>query len=332
MQRILSGIQATGIPHIGNYIGAIKHWLQAQDAGTDSFYMIADLHAITTDFNPLTLQQNRLGALAGLLACGLDPNKVTLFLQSDISAHTELCWLLSSITRMGELNRMTQFKEKSDSYKGEAALALFSYPTLQAADILLYKATHVPVGHDQKQHIELTRDIAQRFNSQFGQLFPLPEPVIPNVGARVMDLQNPERKMSKSGNVTGLGVIFLNDSNDDIVRKVKRSVTDTQAVVRYSEDKPGISNLMTLLAACLGKDIEMIEKEYEGKNYGAFKNDVAEALIELVSPIRSRFEELVQNKQYLNQSLRSSIERARALSRDTLLEARDKMGLRSFLE
>ena len=269
-KRIFSGVQPSGHLTIGNYLGAIKNWVELQD-DYDSFYCIVDLHALTVRQDPKELRRRSLSVFALYLACGLDADKNTIFVQSHVSAHAELAWILNCYTYMGELSRMTQFKEKARRHKDNINAGLFTYPVLMAADILLYQAHLVPVGADQKQHLEITRDIAQRFNSIYGDVFVIPEAYIPKVAARIMNLQEPTKKMSKSDENENAFISML-DTSDVIMRKFRRAVTDSEAQVRYDEEnKPGISNLMNIYAAVTGKSYEEIEQEFDGKGYGDFK-------------------------------------------------------------
>ena len=297
-KTILSGVQATGNLTLGNYLGAINNWVKMQDE-YDCYYMIADLHSLTVRNDPEVLRKRAMQVLAIYIACGLDPEKNTIFLQSHVDAHTKLSWVLNCYTYMGELNRMTQFKDKSAKHADNINSGLFTYPVLMAADILVYNADLVPVGDDQKQHLEITRDIAERFNSIYGETFAIPEPFIAKQGARIMGLQDPTSKMSKS--TTNLNdVIFLNDSPDEIRKKLKKAVTDSENCVRYDkENKPGVSNLMTIYGLMKEKTMEEIEVELEGKGYGDFKTAVAEAIIEKLEPVQEKYNELLENPDML---------------------------------
>ncbi|MEA3062709.1 MAG: tryptophanyl-tRNA synthetase [Sphingomonadales bacterium] len=325
-KRYLSGIQATGVPHIGNYVGAIRSWVASQDTDAETFYMIADLHAITVPTDRETMLANRLGAMAGLIGCGLDPARATLFFQSQVPQHAELAWLLSSRAYMGELNRMTQFKTKSAAAKDGGNLAIFAYPVLQAADILLYQTDFVPVGEDQLQHLELTRNIAQRLNGLYGETVKVPEAVVPRVGGRVMDLQQPTRKMSKTGNDSVQGVVFLTDEDDAITRKVGRAVTDSLGEVRVSDEQPGLRNLLTILAALEGVSVEEAARPFAGGGYGAIKKALTERLVATLGPIRARIRELMSDPAELERTLAPSRERARAAAQATLEAVKESMG------
>lgn len=322
----LSGIQATGTPHIGNFLGAISQWVVAQNTGEDSFFMVADYHAITGLPSKLTLEENRLGAMAGLIACGLDPEKVVLFFQSDVPEHAELSWLLSAFANFGELQRMTQFKAKSKNNQDHATMALFGYPVLQAADILIYQANKVPVGEDQIQHIELTRNIASRFNAAYGEVFTLPSATTPKLGARVMDFQYPENKMSKSGTEGVLGTIFLDDSNDAIKKKVSKSVTDSKNEVNFSPDQPGLQNIITVLSALSSEGHDVIVERCRGKGYGQIKSELCERLIATIEPIRTNLVDLKNDPSDLREIIENSTEKARERARATVAKVRDAMG------
>jgi tryptophanyl-tRNA synthetase len=323
MARILSGIQPSGALHLGNYLGAIRQWVANQQA-SDTFYCIVDLHSLTLEIDPAELRRNTLDAAIGLLAAGLDPANCTLFVQSHVPAHTELSWLLECTASFGELSRMTQFKDKG---RGEASVraALFTYPVLMAADILIYQAERVPVGDDQRQHIELTRDLAIRFNTLYGTTFTVPEADIPTVGARVMDLQYPERKMSKSLN-SPAGTILLTDGPDELRKKVRRAVTDAGPEVSYDPvAKPGVANLLELLAAANGGRPAELAGGYSG--YGALKADVAEALVELLRPVQERIALLGSDPAAVHRALGVGAEKARAVAEVTLEAARAAIGL-----
>ena len=323
MARTFSGIQPTGTKHLGNYIGAIRHWVADQDAG-ETFYCVVDLHAISVPYEPEALAENTLDTAATLLAAGIDPGRSTLFLQSQVDAHTYGTWLLGALATMGELRRMTQFKEKSEG-RDSVSVDLFTYPVLQAADILLYKADRVPVGDDQRQHLELARNIAQRFNNRFGELFPLPEASIPASGDRVMDLQEPTRKMSTTRG-TPQGTLLLIDPPDVVQRKVRSAVTDSGREVRRGGGKEGIENLIDIYSVATGRSPEQIEADYEGKGYGDFKADVADAVVEMLQPIRDRYLELRADEA----ELRSILDRGRAhadgVASATLAEMKRLMG------
>jgi tryptophanyl-tRNA synthetase len=328
--RILSGIQPTGLPHLGNYLGAIRYWVEDQRAG-ETFYCVVDLHALTQPQDPAELRRTTLQFATSLLAAGLDPDICTLFVQSQVPSHAQLSWLLECTASMGELRRMTQFKDKAQKGGEEAArVGLFTYPVLMAADILLYQATHVPVGDDQRQHLELTRDLAERFNTRYGTVFTVPEAAIPPAGrgARVMDLQEPTKKMSKSAE-SAHGLIGLFEDPAAIERKIKRAVTDTDAgadAVRYDRaSKPGVSNLLELLALSTGREPAAVAAGYT--RYGDLKADTAAAVIELVRPIRQRYEELSQDPATVTKVLRHGAERAEAVASVTLRRAMDAIGL-----
>ena len=325
---MLSGIQPSGDLHIGNYLGAIKNWAERAEQ-YDCYYFMADLHALTTRNNPADLRRRTLEQLAQYVACGLDPQKNTLFIQSHVPQHAELGWILNCYTMFGELSRMTQFKDKSAKNADNINGGLFTYPALMAADILLYQPDYVPVGEDQKQHVERTRDVAQRFNNLYGETFRMPEPFIPKVGARVMDLLDPHSKMSKSDEI-GNGRVCLMDDPADIMRKFKRAVTDcdTERCVRYDpENKPGVANLMSIYAAVTGKSFAEIEAEFEGKGYGAFKPAVGEAVIETLRPIREEAQRIIKDKAYLEAMCRDGAERASYIAEKTLRKVRKKVGL-----
>ena len=325
-KTMLSGIQPSGDLHLGNYLGAIKNWGGRSDE-FDCFYFMADLHAITVRQNPADLRRRTLTQLAQYIACGLDPEKNTLFLQSHVHEHAELGWVLNCYTMFGELSRMTQFKDKSAKNADNINGGLFTYPALMAADILLYQADYVPVGEDQKQHCELTRDVAVRFNNLYGETFKVPEPYIPKVGARIMSLGNPTGKMSKSD---PQGCVFLLDKPEDIARKFKRAVTDsdTEHCVRYDpENKPGVANLMNIYSSVTGKRYDEIEKEFDGLGYGAFKPTVGEAVIETLRPIREEAERMIADKAYLQQVYTDGAQRASFVARKTLRKVYKKIGL-----
>ncbi len=322
---MLSGIQPSGDLHLGNYLGAIKNWAERAN-DYDCFYFMADMHTITVRQNPADLRRRTLEQLAQYIACGLDPERNTLFIQSHVHQHAELGWVLNCYTMFGELSRMTQFKDKSAKHQENVNGGLFTYPCLMAADILLYQPDYVPVGEDQKQHVELCRNIVQRFNGIYGDVFKMPEPYIPKAGARVMGLSAPESKMSKSAPE---GCVFLMESPEDIARKFKRAVTDsdTEHCVRYDpEHKPGVSNLMTVYAAVTGKSYDEIEKEFEGQGYGAFKPAVGEAVIETLRPIREETERLLKDKAYLEGVYRNGAERASYVAEKTLRKVYKKVG------
>jgi tryptophanyl-tRNA synthetase len=324
--RIFSGIQPTGRKHLGNYIGAIRQYVDGQDRGDPAIYCIVDLHAITVPYDPAELRRNVLDTTAILLAAGLDPERCILFRQGDVREHTELCWLLTSVTAHGELNRMTQFKEKSTKQRELVSAGLFLYPVLQAADVLAYRAHEVPVGEDQRQHVELMREIAIRFNSRFGETLVVPEPRIPEVGAKIMDLQAPQDKMSTTA-ASEQGTLYVLDDEKTIVRKIKSAVTDSGSEVRTAPDKPGISNLIEVLAVIRGSDNAAVEREFEGRQYGSFKQAVADEVVEFLRPIRERYDELRPDEEGLQQTLAAGADRARELASTTVADVRHRMGV-----
>ena len=322
---MLSGIQPSGDLHLGNYLGAIKNWVERTEQ-FDNYYFMADMHTITVRQVPADLRRRTLEQLAQYIACGLDPEKNTLFIQSHVPAHAQLGWVLNCYTMFGELSRMTQFKDKSARNADNINGGLFTYPSLMAADILLYQPDYVPVGEDQKQHVELTRNVAQRFNHVYGDVFKIPEPYIPKAGARIMCLTSPENKMSKSNPD---GCVFLMEKPEDIMRKFKRAVTDcdTERCVRYDrEAKPGVSNLMQIYSAVTGKSLEEIEQEFEGKGYGAFKPAVGEAVVETLRPIREEATRILSDKAYLEQVYRAGAEKASYIAGKTLRKVYKKVG------
>ncbi|WP_206709348.1 tryptophan--tRNA ligase [Koleobacter methoxysyntrophicus] len=325
MKRVFSGIQPTGILTLGNYLGAMKQWVALQETH-DCFYCVVNLHAMTVMPDAEELRENTLSVAAMLVAAGLDPDKVTLFVQSDVAEHAELGWLLQCMATFGELSRMTQFKEKSRE-KEVITGGLFSYPALMAADILLYNTHLVPVGEDQRQHLELTRDIAQRFNNRYGGLFTLPEPFIPEVGGRIMSLDDPEKKMSKS-NPNPNSYIGLLDPPDTIRQKIMRAVTDSGREIYYDpENKGAVSNLLTIYSLCSGKTIEALEKDYEGRGYGEFKKDLAEVVVECLKPIQARYNELKESGN-INEILKKGAGKARAVAAPMMDKVRELMGLK----
>ena len=323
-KRMLSLIQPTGTPTLGNYLGAQRNWVRMQDE-FDGIYAVADLHAITVRQDPAKLRQQITEMFALLLAIGLDPEKNLLFVQSHVPAHSQLCWLLNCNTQFGELSRMTQFKDKSAKHADNINLGLFAYPSLMAADILLYQADYVPVGADQKQHCELTRNIAERFNGVYGNTFTIPEPYIMQTCARVRSLQDPTKKMSKSDeNVNSY--ISLKDDKDTILRKFRRAVTDSEACVRYAEGKDGINNLMEIYSAITNKNYAEIEAEFAGRGYGDFKTAVGEAVAEELRPIQERLAVLMADKAQLTQLMKDGAEKAQYVAAKTLAKAQKKMG------
>ena len=321
---IFSGIQPSGELTLGNYIGALKNWVKLQDE-YDCYYCIVDMHAITVRQEPKDLRRRTLEVLAIYIAAGIDPDKNTIFIQSHVPAHAEAGWLLNCNTYMGELSRMTQFKDKSQKYGNNIIAGLFNYPVLMAGDILLYQTDLVPVGVDQKQHLELARDIAERFNHAYSPTFKVPEPYIPKEGAKIMDLQEPTKKMSKSSENPN-SYIFIMDPPEVIRKKISRAVTDSLGIVKYSDDQPGVKNLMTILSIFTGKSIEEIEKEYEGQGYAQFKKDVAEAIVEELEPIQKKVKELTDNKEYLESIYKKGAEKANYVATKTLRKMQKKIG------
>ena len=324
-KRIFSGIQPSGELTLGSYLGAIKNWVSLQDE-YDCLYCIVDMHAITVRQNPADLRRRTIEQLAQYIACGLDPEKNTLFIQSHVPAHTQLGWVLNCYTMFGELSRMTQFKDKSAKNAENINGGLFTYPALMAADILLYQPDYVPVGSDQKQHVELCRDVATRFNNIYGDVFKIPEPYIPKIGARVMSLVSPENKMSKSDKDPN-GTVYLLDRPEDIMRKFKRAVTDCDACVKFDkENKPGISNLLSIYCAATGKTVAEAEAAFAGQGYGIFKPAVAESVIELLRPIREEAERLTADKAYLESVYKDGAQKASYLAEKTLRKVYKKVG------
>ncbi|MFF5426029.1 MULTISPECIES: tryptophan--tRNA ligase [unclassified Streptomyces] len=325
--RVLSGIQPTaGSFHLGNYLGAVRQWVALQETH-DAFYMVVDLHAITVPQDPAELRANTRLAVAQLLAAGLDPERCTLFVQSHVPEHAQLGWVMNCLTGFGEASRMTQFKDKSAKQGADrATVGLFTYPILQVADILLYQAHQVPVGEDQRQHIELTRDLAERFNGRFGETFTIPRPYILKETAKIYDLQDPAVKMSKSAS-TPKGLINLLDDPKVTAKKVKSAVTDTDTVIRFDpENKAGVSNLLGIMSTLTGTSIADLEKSYEGKMYGALKTDLAEVMVDFVTPFRSRTQEYLDDPETLDSVLAKGAEKARAVAAETLAQAYDRLG------
>ncbi len=323
-QRMLSLIQPSGVPTLGNYLGALKNWKE-YDADYECFYGVADLHSITVRQEPAKLRQQSMSMFAMIIALGIDPEKNTVFVQSTVPAHAQLGWILNCYTQFGELSRMTQFKDKSAKHPENINGGLFTYPSLMAADILLYNADYVPIGDDQKQHLELTRNVANRFNSIYGDVFTVPEPLIGKVGARVMSLQDPVHKMSKSDtNVNGC--VYITDDNDTIMRKFKRAVTDSDMCVRYAEGKDGVNNLMSIYAACTGESFDQIEREFDGKGYGDFKMAVGEAVVSTVGPVRDEHARLMEDKAYLEQCMKAGRDKAERTANRTLSKVMRKVG------
>lgn len=325
--RALSGIQPTaGSFHLGNYLGAIRQYVALQETH-DAFYTVVDLHAITVPQDPAELRANSRLAAAQLLAAGLDPDRCTLFIQSHVPEHAQLGWVMNCLTGFGEASRMTQFKDKSARHGADrATVGLFTYPILQVADILLYQANHVPVGEDQRQHIELTRDLADRFNGRFGEIFTVPEPYIVKETGKIYDLQDPAIKMSKSAS-TPKGIVSLLDEPKVSAKKIKSAVTDLETEIRYDEEKkPGVSNLLTIYSTLTGTEIPELERRYEGKGYGALKTELSEVLVEWVTPFRERTQEYLADPATLDGILAKGAEKARAVAAETLAAAYDKVG------
>lgn len=322
---VLSMIQPTSIPTLGNYLGALKNW-EKMSTDYDCLYAVADLHALTVHPEPAELRKQTLEMFAILLSIGLDPQESIIFIQSHVGYHAELTWILNCYTQFGEASRMTQFKEKSANHTDNVNVGLFAYPVLMAADILIYQANFVPVGADQKQHLEIARDIAERFNNLRGNTFTLPEPYIGKVGAKVMSLQDPTAKMSKSDPNPKASISLL-DTPEAILKKFKSAVTDSEACVRYAEGKDGINNLISIYSCCTGLDYAAVEKEFEGKGYGDFKVAVAEAVIEELRPVQEKYNDLMKNKDYLLETAKQGAEKASRLAYKTLAKAKKKVGL-----
>lgn len=324
MRRVFSGIQPTGQIHLGNYLGALQRFTRFQDE-YDAFYCVVNLHAMTVPQDPEQLREKTLELAALYLATGLDPEKATLFVQSDVPAHAELAWMLQCITYMGEANRMTQFKEKSEG-KDSVSVGLFTYPMLMAADILLYQTDLVPVGEDQKQHLELTRDLAERFNQRFGTTFKIPEPKIEKFGARIMALDNPTKKMSKSAKTEGNNIAIL-DEPDTIKKKIMRAVTDSENDIRFDpEKKPGVSNLLTIYSLLTEKPVEQLERDYRGQGYGQLKKDLADIVVSAIEPIQKRYADIRQSGE-VEHVLKRGAERANEVAGETLATVKRNMGL-----
>jgi tryptophanyl-tRNA synthetase len=321
--RIFSGIQPTGAKHVGNYSGGFRQYAATQELG-DAFFCIVDLHSITVDFDPADLRDRTLDLAALLFATGLDPHRSTVFAQSHVTAHAEAAWLLSAVASYGQLGRMTQFKDKGERQEFVSA-GLFTYPVLMAGDILLYQTTHVPIGEDQRQHLELSRDIAERFNARFGETFTVPQGIYPEIGARIMDLQEPTKKMSTTGG-TPQGTILLLDPPDVVRKKVKSAVTDSGAEVRRGDDKPGVTNLIDIMTVATGETPGAIEERYDSGGYGRFKTDVAEAVVGLLEPIQARYFELRGDAGELTRMLRVGADKAREASTPTLEAMYERMG------
>jgi tryptophanyl-tRNA synthetase len=321
---VFSGIQPTGRKHLGNYIGAIRQYVEGQERGEPAIFCIVDLHAISVAYDPAELRERLYDTAAVLLAAGLDPERCIFFRQSDVREHSELTWLLSAVTSHGDLNRMTQFKDKSAKQELVSA-ALFFYPVLMAADVLAYRATEVPVGDDQRQHVELMREIARRFNERFGETLVVPEMRIPGVGARIMDLQEPERKMSTTGG-TEAGTVLVLDEPAAIRKKLGSAVTDSGREVRRGDDKLGITNLIDIYAVARGVDPPAVEREFDSAGYGDFKKAVAEAVVDYLAPVRERYAELRPDEEALEAILAAGAEKARAIAAPTVADVRERMG------
>lgn len=327
MKTAFSGVQPSGAIHIGNYLGAIKNWLEIQNQ-YQCFFCIVDLHAITIKQDPQILRQKIKEVAAIYLAAGLNPEKSIIFIQSQVPAHTELCWILNCLAKIPELERMTQFKEKSGKHRREVNLGLFDYPVLMAADILLYQTEIVPVGADQKQHVELARDLAERFNNLFGQTFTIPEPIIQKEekGSRIMGLDNPLNKMSKSA-INSCNYIALLDPPELIKDKIKKAVTDSGQEIKYGPEKPAISNLLTIYSLFSGKSIKELEKEYKDGGYVKFKNDLAETIINFLQPFQNKYQKIINDQKYLQEVLEYGKNKAQKIAEQTLKEVKEKMGL-----
>ena len=321
---LFSGMQATGNLTLGNYLGALKNWVSIADE-YETFYGVVDMHSITVRQDPAELRKRARTLLTLYIAAGLDPEKNCIYYQSHVTGHAELAWILNCFTYMGELNRMTQFKDKASKHADNINAGLFTYPMLMAADILLYQSDVVPVGIDQMQHLEITRDIAQRFNAIYGDVFTIPEAYIGKVGAKIMSLQDPSKKMSKSDENPNAS-IYLMDDPDTIMRKFKRAVTDSEACVRYRDEQPGIHNLIDIYCACTGKTPAETEKEFDGKGYGDFKTAVGESVVAVLKPLQDRFADLSKNKDYLNSIIKNNAEKAQYLSNKTLRKVQKKIG------
>ena len=322
-KRIFSGMQPTGNLHIGNYLGALINWVKLQE-NYENFFCIVNLHAVTLPQDPKVLRKKTLDLARIYLAGGIDPELSTIFVQSDVSEHAELTWILNCVARMGELERMTQFKDKGRGNAERASVGLFTYPVLMASDILLYQTDLVPIGQDQKQHLELTRDLAERFNRDFGETFVIPEAFIPPVGAKILSLAEPEKKMSKSDE-NASGAIFLLDDADTITKKIKRAVTDSGTEIKFDETRPAINNLLTIYQLMTGKTAEECEANFEGKGYGHFKTELAEAVVEFLKPFQERAKSYTETE--LNEILKNGAEKARTIARKTLKDVYEKMGI-----
>lgn len=323
-KRILSGIQPSGSLCIANYLGAIKNWVKLQDE-TESIFLVVDMHALTVTQKPADLRNRCLSFVAQYIACGIDPEVSLIAIQSHIPQHAELNWVLSTMTYMGELNRMTQFKDKSAKHKANINAGLFTYPVLMASDILIYQADMVPVGEDQKQHLELTRNIAQRFNTRYSDTFVVPDPYIPEIGARIMSLQAPETKMSKSDENEN-NLIALLDSPDLVIKKFKRAVTDSGSEIRFDEKRQGVNNLLNIYSSLTGQAKETIENHFSGKMYSDLKTELGEIVVEFLKPIQTKYEQVMQDKKYLQDVLGDGAEKAQYLARKTLTKVYRKVG------
>lgn len=321
---LFSGMQATGSLTLGNYLGALKNWVSLSDE-YECFYSVVDMHSITIRQDPAELRKRARALLTLYIAAGLDPEKNCLYYQSHVSGHAELAWILNCFTYMGELNRMTQFKDKSAKHADNINAGLYTYPVLMAADILLYQADVVPVGKDQLQHLELTRDVAQRFNNIFGDVFAIPEPYVGKVGAKIMSLQDPAKKMSKSDENPNAS-IYLMDDPDTIIRKCKRAVTDSEATIAYRDEQPGIKNLIDIYSACTGSTPEEVVREFDGKGYGDFKMAVGEAVVSVLKPLQSRVAELEKDKAYIDGIIKNNAEKAQYFANKTLRKVQKKVG------
>jgi tryptophanyl-tRNA synthetase len=324
--RIFSGIQPTGRKHLGNYIGAIRQYVEGQDRGDPAIYCIVDLHAITVPWDPATLRESVYDTTAILIAAGLETERCILFRQSDVREHTELTWYLAALTAHGDLNRMTQFKEKSAKQRELVSAGLFFYPVLQAADVLAYKTGEVPVGEDQRQHIELTREIARRFNERFGEILVEPELRVPEVGARIMDLQEPTNKMSTTGG-TEAGTVLVLDDPKTVTKKIKSAVTDSGSEVKRGDGKEGIANLIEIMAVARGISEDDVEREFERSGYGDFKGAVGDAVVDLLAPVRERYEQLRPDEGALEETLSGGADKAREIASGTLAEVRSAIGI-----
>ena len=327
MKTIFSGVQPTGLLHIGNYFGALKQWVKLQDEADRAIYCIVDMHAITVPQDPIKLRENTIKIAAWLLAMGLNPQKAILFVQSDRPEHAELMWIMNTMTGMGQLERMTQYKDKSTKFDNSTIPAgIFNYPTLMAADILIYGATHVPIGEDQKQHLELTRDLAERFNSKFGQNFVLPEPIFSQTGARVMGLNDPTKKMSKSAD-TPLNYIALDDDEESIRNKIKRAVTDSGNEIKSGQDKPAMTNLLNIYSEITGKTVGQIEEDFVGKGYGEFKEALAQELIDYLKPMKERYLDILQDEDKIRAILSAGAEKLESNARQNITKIKRVVGL-----